>query len=216
MDKCYTPPEATRLIVPYLKSAGIKRIWEPAAGSGLMADTLRSEGFEVYESDIETGSGTDFLTYNPPFIYDAVVTNPPFAIDYKFVERAMNLGKPWAMLMKDNRSSVGRFRDALWTRLEDGTQVPPPELARIIPSSRISFKMPKQGWFTTDKNGRLINNAAQFATHWYAFNIIQSSAREICVPYQQSDRLWIRKQLERSIFSSSDADRAIDWATIIF
>jgi len=200
IDKCYTPPEAVRLILPFI--TGFNKVWESASGSGLIAHTLRKAGKIVYETDLE--SGQDFTTYEPDFDYDIIITNPPFNIDYKFVERATKLGKPWIMLMKDNRSSVKRFKDAFWVNRAK-YQVPPDNFVKLIPSRRISFKMPKQGWFTFNKKtGKLENNSAQFATYWYMKDVIFSELNEVSVEYNQVDRLSLKNYLESVLFDLTE------------
>lgn len=71
-------------------------IWEPAEGKGNLTKALRKMGFKVIGSDIL--DGRDFLKWQPKK-WDVIVTNPPYSLRYEFIERAYELGKPWAMLM---------------------------------------------------------------------------------------------------------------------
>lgn len=83
-------------------------IWEPAAGTGQMAQALQMAGYRVVSSDIHapTDSGTlqsnrllvgDFLDEGCPFLpfgFDAIVTNPPYKRAEDFVRRALALTRP--------------------------------------------------------------------------------------------------------------------------
>jgi len=96
--QCYgTPPEAVAPLIPYLKNKGIRTIWEPAAGDGLLASYLRNWGFNVIATDLS--QGIDFLKTNLTILYDAVVTNPPFNLRTEFLRRSYHLGKPFCLLM---------------------------------------------------------------------------------------------------------------------
>lgn len=77
-------------------------VWEPAAGSGLLADALRANGCTVWESDREPyerrsgmQSGVDFLTAQYPPKVDAIIGNPPFGtggrLAVAFAERGLAL-----------------------------------------------------------------------------------------------------------------------------
>jgi hypothetical protein len=89
-----TPSWVTRVVVPYLKAAGVQKILEPAAGKGLMVQALRTAGFKVTASDILTGK--DFLKLKQTNA-DAIVTNPPYGPKgetEKFIRHALALVRP--------------------------------------------------------------------------------------------------------------------------
>lgn len=86
-DLYETPAWVTACVIPYLGRA--KRIWEPACGSGLMAEALKSSGKEVISTDIATG--TDFLLEKRYGDVDAIVTNPPYALAKEFIEHALDI-----------------------------------------------------------------------------------------------------------------------------
>jgi hypothetical protein len=84
--------------VPALRNA---KIWEPAAGRGLMADQLRNAGAEVIAlSDVAPRradvAGEDFLAATGlPRDVDAIVTNPPWGtLAAPFVRHALALALP--------------------------------------------------------------------------------------------------------------------------
>jgi hypothetical protein len=95
-----TPPEVTHalleLIQPILHPDSI--IWEPACGDGDMQNAIAGRGFKVLGTDIQ--NGFDFLTMEPPFDYDWIITNPPFSSSEAFIRRAHRTGKPFCMLLK--------------------------------------------------------------------------------------------------------------------
>ena len=72
-----------------------EKIWEPACGSGNIVKVLRARGHTVYASDINNYGcgepGVDFLTTDAIPPAEAIVTNPPFKLIQKFVERALEL-----------------------------------------------------------------------------------------------------------------------------
>jgi hypothetical protein len=85
-DNYETPAWVTHALVPHLPRC---TVWEPAAGSGKMANALLNAGFDVVASDI-TG-GHDFLTVPPLKPFRAIITNPPYELATQFIERALAL-----------------------------------------------------------------------------------------------------------------------------
>lgn len=148
-DIFHTPPYATQILVPFLKKKGIKRIWEPACGAGIMTDTLRENGFEVFQSDInryiDDAVEFDFLSRveYPPirrFKFDAIVTNPPYSIKDDFIERCFELGKPFALFLPLTSLGGGK-RVSMYKRY--GVEA-------IIPDKRTNFiysENKKANWF---------------------------------------------------------------------
>lgn len=64
----------------------------------------REFGYNVIAKDIAirpptTTVSDDFLNSNPPEVFDWIVTNPPFAGKVQFLIKALNLGRPFAMLL---------------------------------------------------------------------------------------------------------------------
>lgn len=97
-DEYYTPDYIVEIIVPYLKNKGFKTIWCPCdLETSEYVKVLRNNGFTVYNTHIDLGQ--DFLTYKPDFEFDAIVTNPPFSIKNKIIEKCISYNKPWALLL---------------------------------------------------------------------------------------------------------------------
>jgi len=93
-DDFQTPKEALYSLIPYLKKDWI--IWECSCGNGNLVKTLKELKYEVIGTDIITGH--DFLTWQPKK-YDCIITNPPYSIKQKFLQRCYKLKKPFALLL---------------------------------------------------------------------------------------------------------------------
>jgi hypothetical protein len=85
-------------LLPFITPASI--VWECASGKNKLVRRLTEAGHWVIHTDILTG--TNFLTDDAPFIYDLVVTNPPFTLKNEFLQRCYSLDKPFALLMPIN------------------------------------------------------------------------------------------------------------------
>ena len=146
-DRCQTPPYAMTPLYPYISTD--KVILEPAAGQGLMAATLTSHGYKVITGDIETGQDFFKHTYTN---WDVLVTNPPYSIKYKWLDRCIELGKPFALLMPGETIYAQKYAKHA---LKFGFEV-------LAPSARINFKMPNMGW-----GGR----GSTFPTAWFTYGL---------------------------------------------
>ena len=153
IDECQSPRYAVEPILSLLKTLHIKFIWECAAGDGNLARALLDSGFEVTSTDIKTGM--DFLDCDFDPHVDAIVTNPPFSLKHLFVEKCMELRKPWFLLMPVEAIATWRVQKVL-----DYTT--PGLIKMIIPTKRINFKMPNKAWS---------GNGAQFPTAWYCWDM---------------------------------------------
>jgi hypothetical protein len=88
LDQYETPAWVTLALIPYLPMFTGK-VWEPACGSGKMVAALREAGFDAVGSDIT--QGVDFLQHSPQTGVSAIITNPPYALARKFIERALRI-----------------------------------------------------------------------------------------------------------------------------
>ena len=93
-----TPADVTLALLDFLELPKSTKIWEPAAGAGDMVQTIRSRGYEVIGSDIQQGD--DFLELPLPDRVGMIVTNPPFSASEEFIKHALELGVPFAFLLK--------------------------------------------------------------------------------------------------------------------
>jgi len=132
-----TPPWATRALLAHVLSplgmgTASARIWEPAAGRGIMAGVLREVSHNVFASDVHryenprseinaigsfVGEGADVLAR--PRIgrsragerFDYLITNPPFSLAAEFFARAIEEADVVALLCRSNWSEgVDRYR----------------------------------------------------------------------------------------------------------
>lgn len=147
-DQCQTPPYALTPLLRYVPRDW--RVWESAAGEGLLARSLVDRGYSVYATDKADGSNR--LTLLPDWHYDIEITNPPYSIKYHWLERAALDGKPFALLMPVEMMGS-------WSMLELVSQH---GIHVMFLDSRVNFKMPYKGW---DGAG------AQFPVAWYCHKL---------------------------------------------
>lgn len=154
-DHFQTPPEALEPLLPYLPKTWA--VWEPACGKGNLVRAFAGHGYRVFASDrhivhpegyregVVWYGERDFLTWQPQtFGWDCLITNPPYSIKAKFLERAYALGKPWAFLLPISALCPQRNQEFL---RRAGVQI-------LIPRKRIDFETPTQkkdgkSWFDT-------------------------------------------------------------------
>lgn len=98
-DECLTPEYAVKALCANAFGSGWEgcTIWCPFdKEDSAFVTVLRDEGFKVIHSHIDEGK--DFFTYEP-FIWDCIISNPPFTNKAKVFERALSFHKPFALLM---------------------------------------------------------------------------------------------------------------------
>jgi len=152
-DACQTPAYAIDPLLPHLTN--FLTIWEPAAGEGLLVEALYDSELSanpmgVIASDILTGQ--NFFDYEPEHAWDCIVTNPPFSLKFKWLERCYQLGKPFALLLPVETLAAATAQKMF---AEYGIEV-------IFMNKRINFKMPNKGW---DGAG------AQFGVAWFTWGL---------------------------------------------
>lgn len=135
-----TPPEALNPLYPYLSKNWV--IWECACGKGNLSNELISKGYNVYSSDKDF----DFLT-NQPEKFDCIITNPPYSLKQQFLQRAYELGKPFAFLLPLTTFETGKRQD-LFEKY--GLEV-------IFFDRRINFETPN----------KIAKSSSWFATAWF-------------------------------------------------
>lgn len=152
-DEYYTPNDAVEMIIPFIPKH-VRTIWEcTAIKESRIVKVLRSYGYEVITSHID--GGKDFLTYEPVEDYDIIVTNPPYSLKDKFLQRAFELEKPFMFLLPIT-SLEGVVRGKMFR--ENRIQL-------LIPDRRFSFTSKKHGaWFQTSwfTHGLVLKNDLNF------------------------------------------------------
>lgn len=95
LDAYFSPYEALWPLID-LEPNMPQRIWEPAAGNGVVVRALRQEGFKVIASDIADyhtrylgiQTGINYLEAVMPEGVKGIVTNPPYGLARDFIEKA--------------------------------------------------------------------------------------------------------------------------------
>lgn len=134
-DDFYTPQWIVDVLLKYLPDRFVD-IYEPACGEGHIVKRLTDLWLSCSGTDIKTGH--DFLMSDSILIrnlYDCIITNPPFSIKDKFIERCIEIGLPWALLLPVS-SIQGKKRNELFNKVHD--------LSIIIPNKRVAFIGSKQ------------------------------------------------------------------------
>ena len=141
-DQFQTPPIAFDILKPFLKKTWV--IWECAWGKGNLARYIKECGFKLKGNEKE-----DFLQL-AHIDYDCIVTNPPYSIKDKFIEKCYILGRPFALLLPLT-ALEGIKRGAMYKK--HGIQL-------IIPNRRINFETP---------SGK--GSGAWFQTAWFCYGL---------------------------------------------
>jgi len=160
-DRFQTPGYAVDPLIPYLDAAGIESVWEPAAGEGYLARALERHEFEVIAGDLLTGADY-FDDHSVPAQYDCQVTNPPFGAKYPWIARAVELGRPFALLVPSDVLFAGARAQPLIKRYG---------LELLIPDKRINFKTPARGWQ---------GSSAQMHTSWLCYRLQLGAIVRFC------------------------------------
>ena len=169
-DECYTPDYGVEPILKYIPEGDI--VWCPFDTEDSQFVIQISKQNEVVRSHIDTGQ--DFFDYEP-HAWDIIVSNPPFTNKRKFFERALNLGKPFALIMTNtwlNDSAPKQlFKDK--------------DLQLLMFDKRMKFISP---------DGR-DNDKITFSSSYYCYNILpkQIIMEELDVPPKKVSQLITSK-----------------------
>lgn len=147
-DLCQTPPYALDPLTPYLNREWV--IWESACGEQTLANGLWGKGFSgIVATDILTGD--DFFSFQPDR-WDMQLTNPPYSLKLRWLERSYNLDRPFALLLPVQILGVGKAQTMFkkW-----GVEV-------ILLSRRVGFRT---------INTSFENSSAWFSTCWITWGL---------------------------------------------
>ena len=117
-DDYTTKKETWQLLEKFIPKDKI--IWESAYCNGSSGEIWKELGYNVIHEN------KDYFNWEPEN-YDIQITNPPFSIKKKWVERAVELGKPFIMIMPDYTLSSKYLK-----KIGNDLQI-------IIPNKRIQF-----------------------------------------------------------------------------
>lgn len=124
-DEYYTPRILVEAILPWIPVGA--KIWCPFdTENSEFVQCFQERGNPVVHSHLWTGQ--DFFNYTPED-YDYIISNPPFTLKLKVLERLYTLGEPFAMVLPLpmlNYQEVGNF--FLDKKLE-----------LLIPDKKVSF-----------------------------------------------------------------------------
>ena len=99
-DEQYTPKYGVEVLLPHIQHLKDKTIWCPFdKENSQFVIVLRENGFNVVCSHLEDGH--NFLTYQPEN-WDVMISNPPYHNKRVYWERALDLKKPFALLLPLN------------------------------------------------------------------------------------------------------------------
>ena len=94
-DELYTPKILVEPIIQYLDPKWI--IWCPFdTDKSEFVLILKEKGFNVIHSHIEEGK--DFFKYEPEY-FDCVISNPPYSLKLKILERLYSFNKPFGIIL---------------------------------------------------------------------------------------------------------------------
>lgn len=109
-DEFYTDARGVKPILKYLKPNST--IWCPFdTKDSQYVKVLREAGHKVIHTHI--WEGKDFLTYEPDFEYDYIISNPPYSIKNDIMVKLFKLKKPFAMLIGTQALTIRSFMK-LW------------------------------------------------------------------------------------------------------
>lgn len=152
-DRCNTPAYAVDPLLPYIRRDWI--VWEPAAGTGNIVNTLAPYVTGIIGTDIHGDYAApphNFFDYQPR-VFDAIVTNPPYSIKFDWLERCYGLGRPFALLVPVE--TIGA-QSAQRQMERYGAEL-------LLLNRRVNFEMPNKGWE---------GSAAQFPVLWLCWQIL--------------------------------------------
>jgi hypothetical protein len=163
LDSFATPAYAVRPLLPFIPPSWT--VWEPtdSGGSGKITELLAESGNDV----IATGKERlDFLTDEPDFDFDCVVTNPPYSLKDAFIKRCMELGRPFALLLPLT-ALEGVARGAMFREMG-------PSFGALVLDRRVEFT----------------GGSVWFNTSWFCCRILP---RQLIFAEIEKERTWITK-----------------------
>src|ERR1035437_9904082 len=153
-DEQYTPRYGVEVLLPHIQHLKDKIIWCPFdKEDSEFVKVLRENGFNVTYSHIEYYQ--DFLTFEPDN-WDVMISNPPYKNKRVYWERALDLKKPFALLLPLNILSDSVINVTMRERESD--------FQLLIPSRRMRFYNNKTGE---------VGNQPTFKASYFGVNIFK-------------------------------------------
>jgi len=130
-DEQYTPRYGIEILIPYIQHLKDKVFWLPFdKKDSQFVEVLKENGFNAIYSHIDNGQ--DFLEYEPEE-WDVLISNPPYKEKRKYWERALDLKKPFALLLPLNILSDSVINVTMRERERER------DFQLLIPSRRMRF-----------------------------------------------------------------------------
>lgn len=151
-DQCQTPPYALAPLFPYLEKFFGGTIWEPASGEENLSYAMynRLDYINVISTDLIKGK--NFFDWEPRN-WTAQVTNPPYSIKFKWMQRSYELDKPFALLLPVEAIAAAKAQKMMKQY----------EFEIMLLDARVDFHMPGAGWG---------GGGAQFPVLWFCWNLL--------------------------------------------
>ena len=146
-DECYTPDYVVEAILPYLDKS--KVYWLPFdRDDSAFVRVLKVNVFKYINSHIDYGQ--NYYEFEPAH-WDAMLSNPPFTNKRLIFERALQLGRPFALLMSNTWLNDAAPKDLFMNK----------DLQLLMFRNRIKFT-----------NNGVVNNKITFSTSYYCYNFL--------------------------------------------
>lgn len=130
-DEQYTPRYGVEVLLPHIEHLKDKIIWCPFdKEDSEFVKVLTEKNFKVIYTHIDYGQ--DFLTYEPEK-WDVIISNPPYTNKRVYWERALDLKKPFALLLPLNILSDSVINTTMQERERER------EFQLLIPNKRMRF-----------------------------------------------------------------------------
>lgn len=153
-DEQMTPDYGVEVLLPYIQHLKDKVIWCPFdKDDSQFVRVLKENGFKVVYSHLDYGQ--DFLTYEPEN-WDIIISNPPYKNKRVYWERALDLKKPFTLLLPLNILSDSVINVTMRERER--------EFQLLIPSKRMRFYNAKTGD---------VGNQPTFKAAYFGVNIFE-------------------------------------------
>lgn len=82
---------------------------EPCNGTGAISSVLEQKNHNVIKRDLYTMEEKhDFFVSDLPTMFDIIITNPPYCLKHEFLQRCLDIGKPFCLLVPIQQLSCTR------------------------------------------------------------------------------------------------------------
>ena len=157
----YYTPSAALAYLDFLPDR--LRVWEPCASEfDVLARRMRAKWphWNVTATDISRGQ--DFLTWDPDFEFDMIITNPPYKNKMAFVKRALSFGKPVILLIPTMVLESGPFKRASQ----------PHSLSIVLPYHKLHY-IPKRLYLQDPDRDKwpLKDTESMLHTSWFCWDV---------------------------------------------